>query len=47
MFVEFDVTNDSRQANLYYEYNQELNLIALDKMIDTVILETETKLRRK
>ncbi len=46
-FEEFDITNDSRQANLNYEYNQQLNLIALDKMIDSVLTETEPKLRRK
>jgi len=46
-FDEFDVTNDSRQTNLNYEYNQQLKLVALDNMIDTVITETEPKLRRK
>ena len=46
-FKEFDLTNDSKQSNLNYEYNQQLKLVALDKMIDEVIAETEPKLRRK
>ncbi|RFN58375.1 hypothetical protein [Marixanthomonas ophiurae] len=46
-FKEFDVTNDSKQSNLNYEHNQQLKLIALDKMIDTVISETANKLRRQ
>lgn len=46
-FKEFDLTNDSKQSNLNYEYNQQLKLVTLDKMIDAVIAETESKLRRQ
>jgi len=46
-FKEFDVTNASKQSNLNYEYNQQLKLIALDKMIDAVISETADKLKRQ
>ena len=46
-FNEFDLTNDSRQSNLNYEYNQQLKLVALDKMIDDVIVKTKSKLRRQ
>ena len=46
-FDEFDLTNDSRQTNLNYEYNQQLKLVQLDKMIDAVITKTADKLRRQ
>ncbi|PVW13870.1 hypothetical protein [Marixanthomonas spongiae] len=46
-FNEFDLTNDSRQSNLNYEYNQQLKLVALDKMIDDVIVKTKSELRRQ
>ncbi|UAB80783.1 hypothetical protein INR76_11780 [Marixanthomonas sp. SCSIO 43207] len=46
-FDEFDLTNDSKQKNLNYEYNQQLKLIELEAMIDQIILETADSLRRQ
>lgn len=42
----FDLTNDSDSRNLNYDYNNQLEIVALDKKLDQVLAMMEAKFRR-
>lgn len=43
----FSLTNESKQKNLHYEYNNTLKIVALDKLIDSLISEKGTMFKRQ
>ncbi|MDT0555089.1 hypothetical protein [Patiriisocius hiemis] len=43
----FDLTNDASQENIHYKSNNELTIVKLDKMLDTIITKNQSKLRRQ
>lgn len=45
-FALFDLTNDSEGRNLNYDYNSQLAIVQLNKMLDTIISETASKFKR-
>lgn len=43
----YDLTNESKYENLNFEHNYNLEIVALEKVIDSVILEVESNFRRQ
>lgn len=43
----YDLTNESKYENLNFEYNNNLEIVALGKLIDNTLLEMESKFRRQ
>ncbi len=43
----FDLTNDSESPNTNFEYNNNLKVVKLDKLLDSFITEMEPKFRRQ
>ena len=43
----FDLTNESKYENLNFDSNNKLKIVALEKMVEGLILENETKFRRQ
>jgi hypothetical protein len=41
VFNPFDLTNDALEANIHYEYNNKLEIVQLDKILDTAIQQLE------
>jgi len=43
----YDLTNESKYENLNFEYNNDLEIIALEKEIESTLLEMKSKFRRQ
>ena len=43
----FDLTNESKYENLNFDSNNKLKIVALEKMIEGLISENESKFRRQ
>ncbi len=43
----YDLTNESKYENLNFEYNNDLEIIALEKVIESTLSEMESKFRRQ
>jgi len=46
-FNLYSLTNDSLRPNINYKYNNGLKIVELDKILDEVISEVESKFRRQ
>jgi hypothetical protein len=43
----FDLTNESKYENLNFDYNNKLEVVALEKMIEALISENDSKFKRQ
>jgi len=46
-YNEFDLTNDSQNANINFSHNNSLVVVSLDSQIDSIIKKTANKLKRQ
>lgn len=43
----FDLTNKSKYENIHYEYNNNLRIVDIDKIIEALVLENKSSFRRQ
>ena len=46
-YTLFDLTNGAIEKNINFEYNNSLKIVALDKVLDTLIEQMDDKFRRQ